>query len=233
MSVVKPVNSNCPLLPDCTVRTGEPGGPVRVTSAPSSTAPFLSITVPDKLAVLDCGESLSSWRAIACGRGASGRLAKSTVQPSLFGLGASRGGSLPALGDFGCWGSWSAALERSTVVPTFKLVNGSLTVVSFRSGSWAWATPTSIVRASNTTTMKIRLLLNGSFRSFFRLHIGWGEFANLLAHFPGWIPPTTSADACQESLPATLSERGVMDFSFLTFRSERFRADRWHFARGE
>jgi len=29
--------------------------------------------------------------------------------------------------------------------------------------------------------MKIRLLLNGSFRSFFRLHIGWGEFANLLA----------------------------------------------------
>ena len=24
-----------------------------------------------------------------------------------------------------------------------------------------------------------------------------------------------------------------MDFSFLTFRSERFRADRWHFARGE
>jgi hypothetical protein len=56
--------------------------------------------------------------------------------------------------------------------------------------------------------MKIRLLLNGSFRSFFRLHIGWGSLRTCL-RFPHLIPPTTSADACQGSFPVILGERGV------------------------
>src|SRR5262249_46093513 len=143
------------------VRTGEPGGPVRVTCAPSSTAPFLSITVPDKLAVLDCCESLFSGRAIASGRGASGRLAKSTVQPSLFGLG--------------------------------------VTLVSSRLGSWALATPASLVPVSNATAMKIRLLLNGSSRSFFHLHIGLGELRTCLGIFQVRFPQV------DRQMPANIS----------------------------
>lgn len=76
------MNVNCPLLPDCTVRTAEPEGPDSTTRAPGSASRLASSTVP---VMLPREGGWVSCASIFCaGTGASGSAALLRLASPIF-----------------------------------------------------------------------------------------------------------------------------------------------------